>query len=158
MVDDEQSRPGGQYWALIEPVWQAVDIYHGPELFVRSFEPIPKVAGHLFAAHWCQSEVCNGGLHQFFSNPTGVLAPEALHGFQAIGILEWAAILEEAMRFFGAPYPRDREERHSRLAARPGERREEWDPFYHLDERFYRWLRSGADRWPRAADEYATRA
>ncbi|WP_369973953.1 DUF4375 domain-containing protein [Polaromonas sp. SP1] len=31
---------------------------------------------HLFAVHWCQSEICNGGFMQFFANSTGVLAPE----------------------------------------------------------------------------------
>jgi hypothetical protein len=111
--------------------------------------------GHLFAAHWCQSEVRNGGLHQFFSNSTGVLAPEALKGFRAIGVSEWADILAEAMQFFGNSYPREQSDRLEALDGRQGRRREEWDPFYRLDERFYEWLHAEPDRWERAADAYA---
>ncbi len=104
------------YWDLVEPVWKKISIYDGPEAFLSQFRSFPAVPGNLFAAHWCQSEVRNGGLHQFFSNSTGVLAPEALSGFQAIGLTEWATILDEAMRFFGPSYPRDRETRIAVLA------------------------------------------
>ena len=41
------------------------------------------------------------------------------------------------------------------LAARRGRRREEWDPFFALDERFYSWLHAEPDRWERAADRFA---
>jgi len=41
---------------------------------------------HLYCGHRCQSEVTNGGLYQFFSNTTGLLAPEALFGFREIGL------------------------------------------------------------------------
>jgi hypothetical protein len=109
--------------------------------------------GHLFAAHWCQSEVCNGGFHQFFTNSTGVLAPEALAGFKAIGVIEWASLLEEAMRFFGEPYPREREVREERLSKVSGKEREHWDPFFALDDRFYEWKHAEDDE--RAADAYA---
>jgi hypothetical protein len=109
--------------------------------------------GHLYAACWCQAEVCNGGFHQFFSNTTGLLAPEALEGFRAIGLTEWADLLAEGMKFFGSSYPRDRDERHDLLPSRRGSPRDAWDPFYHLDERFYEWT----DRWEEAADAYAQR-
>jgi hypothetical protein len=102
--------------------------------------------------------VRNGGLHQFFSNATGVLALEALAGFRAMGLTEWAAILDEAMRYFGEPYPREQADRHERLAGCCGRRREEWDPFFALDERFSSWLHAEPDRWERAADPPKHRA
>src|SRR6478672_11661355 len=86
------------YWSLVKPIWRSISIYHGPDTFLRQFRVVRPESGYLFAAHWCQSEVRNGGLHQFFSNSTGVLAPEALTAFRAIGLSEWADVLAEAMR------------------------------------------------------------
>lgn len=96
------------YWDVVEPYWEAVDIYADPEEFLRTLAPVPSANALLLAAHWCQSEIRNGGFHQFFTNPTGVLAPEALDGFAAIGRPDLASLLREAMSYFGAPYPRER--------------------------------------------------
>ncbi len=153
MAMDQQ--PGERYWSVIEPYWRTVSIYDGPDEFNRQFRKLPPTAGHLFAAHWCQSEVRNGGLHHFFSNKTGVLAPEALAGFQAIGVSEWASILTEAIQFFGEPDPRLQANRHQLLGGRRSRKREEWDPFFALDERFYSWLHAEPNRWERAADRFA---
>lgn len=154
----DTDRPGDRSWALVESVWRAVSIYDGPDEFLAGFRRLRPEVGHLLAATWCQSEVCNGGFHQFFTNSTGVLAPEALAGFRAIGLTVWADILAEAMAWFGDQYPREQADRIDRLrshnAANPG-RRMQWDPFYTLDERFYDWLHAEPDRWGRAADAYA---
>jgi hypothetical protein len=145
---------------LIEPIWESVSIYEGPETFVRQFGRLRPEVGRLFAAHWCHSEVCNGGFHQFFWNSTGVLAPEAVAGFHAIGLTTSAAVVAEAMQWFGVPYPRDRDERCDRLETLPrgrGRDRVEWDPFADLDERFYDSLRDEPGDWESAADAYAAR-
>jgi hypothetical protein len=143
------------YWTLVEPVWLPLNRSwdDGPQRFVRRFRSVRLEVGHLYATHWCQSEVRNGGFHQFFSNTTGLLAPEALNGFRAIGAVEWAGILAEAMRFFGTPYPRDRGDRGESLPMSQRRPREEWDPFYKLDERFYEW----ADNWEDTVNAYAAR-
>ena len=66
-------------WSLVEPIWLPLNrSWDDAEEFVRRFRGVRPEAGHLYAAHWCQSEVCNGGFDQFFSNTTGLLAPEAL--------------------------------------------------------------------------------
>jgi hypothetical protein len=156
-MSDTGQQPGDRYWSAVGPVWRSISMYGGPDLFLQQFGEVRREVGQLFAAHWCQSEVRNGGLHQFFSNSTGVLAPEALDGFRAIGLAEWTSILEEAMAFFGSPYPREQAARLELLAGRRGRRREEWDPFYRLDGRFYEWLHGGGNRWEHAADAYAER-
>jgi hypothetical protein len=145
--------PENRYWSLVEPDWMRLNRSwdESGEPFIRQFRAIPPVVGHLYSAHWCQSEVHNGGLHQFFHNSTGLLAPEALEGFRAIGLTECSNILTEAMTFFGSPYARERCRRHDLLASRRGRRREEWDPFHGLDKRFY----EGSNRWTQAADNYA---
>lgn len=132
-------RPGAAAWRLIEPHWEAVSIYDGPIVFQEGFEKLPEPARHLFAVWWCDSEICNGGFHQFFSNSTGVLAPEALKGFRAIGLQECAELVEAAIDKFHTSYPRDRGVRHAALQAieLPGEKREQWDPFYDLDDKYY---------------------
>jgi hypothetical protein len=141
------------YWSLVEPVWEPLNRSweSRPEEFSRQLRAVPPAVGHLYAGHWCQSEVCNGGFHQFFHNSTGVLAPEALEGFRAVGLAKCTWALADAMAFFGSTYPRERAERIERLASRRGRRRQEWDPFYKLDGRFY----EEAERWADAADNYA---
>jgi hypothetical protein len=152
-------KKGKSYWSVIEEQFEVVSIYDGPRRFLQAYSKLKPHVGHLLAAHWCQSEVCNGGFHQFFGNSTGVLAPEAMEGFAAIGISEWSALLREAMAFFGSSYPRERAARE-KLLPKPvrGKKREEWDPFFRLDEEFYAWLRPNAERWEQAADAYARRA
>jgi Domain of unknown function (DUF4375) len=156
----EAKKLGVSYWSLVEPAWKSLNGSWdaGPAGFLHQFRAARPEVGHLYAAHWCQSEVCNGGFHQFFSNSTGLLAPESLAGFQAIGLGKWSEILRTAMEFFGRPYPREQVNRQELLANCSGRKREEWDPFYRLDQRFFEWLHAEPDRWCRAADAYARRA
>lgn len=159
MADTSSSggRPGAAAWQVIEPYWRAVSIYGGPIVFLQGFEQLPEPARHLFAVWWCDSEVCNGGFHQFFSNSTGVLAPEALEGFRATGLAECAELVDVALSKFHEPYPRAHEARHAALQAitLPGEEREQWDPFYELDDRYY--AAKKRERFYQKLDEFARR-
>lgn len=154
----KEDRPGTTAWRVIEPYCEAVSIYDGRAVFLRGFEQLPEPTRHLLAVWWCDAEVCNGGFHQFFSNFTGVLAPEAAQGFRAVGLAECADLLENAMVKFGEPYPRDRAARRAALEAlkRPGQKRSEWDPFGELDKRYY----AARDRlgFERTIDDYARRS
>jgi hypothetical protein len=152
--------PGEMWWQVVEPYWDRVDIYGGGRAFLRTFAEVPEPAAHLLAVQWCQSEVCNGGFHQFFSNPTGVLAPEAAQGFRAIGMPSVADVVEKAMVMFGTPYPRKQEKRRRFLRGFSGEGRDEWDPFTALDDAFYKEIGEGDlnDALCDAADAYAARA
>ncbi len=149
------NEPGDVYWQAIEPLWDSVSIYDGPDVFLEQFRVLSPSQQHLLAAHWCQSEVCNGGLHQFFMSPTGVLAPEALEGFRAIGLPEAANIVAEAMAHFGSSYPREQSDRIAILEAIPGEGPSEWDPFAELDRRMYSVFSTPSDAFAIAADFYA---
>ncbi len=147
------------YWQYIELDWELVDIYDVGR-YLRSYEATPEPARDLIAAHWLYSEVSNGGFHQFFHNPTGVLAPESVQGFQIIGLTDVAEMTAEAMSFFVSPYPRDRDvriaalDRYARRAAAEADR-EAWDPFYRLDNRFYVSLQG--HRFEHAADAYVSK-
>lgn len=153
-------RPGSAYSQVVDPYWERVDIYCGRDPFLRTFAEVPAPAGHLLAVQWCQSEVCNGGFHQFFMNPTGVLAPEAARGFRAIGMPAMAEHVEQAMAIFGASFPREQEERQRVLEGTIGRSpdgadRDEWDPFVALDDAFYAAMDD--DALYDAADAYAER-
>jgi hypothetical protein len=106
-----------EYWDHIEPFWDSVNLHDGPEEFLLHFTEMPEHAAHLFALHWCATEVCGGGFHQLFFGSAGVLAPEAVAGFGAIGMPQTAAVVAAAIASFGEPYPRDRDERQDALRA-----------------------------------------
>jgi Domain of unknown function (DUF4375) len=107
----------GDYIGLL---YEKVDIYNGAEKYLASISVEPYAAVIVYAAHFCQSEIHNGGLLQFFWNNTGVLAPEALEGFRVIGMPRLAAVLKGAMAKLGEPYPRDRDDRWDALLIASG--------------------------------------
>jgi hypothetical protein len=147
-------KPGDQYWALVEPHWERVDI-DTPEAFLASFANTPPLARDLLAAHWCVSEVCNGGFHQFFFNSTGVLAPEAATGFASIGLVQLSSLVRAAMLFFGEAFPRDRETRIATLEAHECESPDSAGPFAELDDQFYDLIATEGGGWEEAADRFA---
>jgi hypothetical protein len=144
------------YWAAVEPIWKKVSIYEGPEVFLRQYAASPLTSRVLLAAHWCQSEVNNGGFSQFFGNSTGVLAPEAAQAFEALGMPKVAALVKRAMEFFGPEYLREcgsREDAFEAYVDAHGEDAE--DPFASLDDEFFELIKSEAGGFRASADAYA---
>ena len=139
------------YWDIVETVWDVIDIYEGPETFRQTYSSVPKESGLMFAAHFCQSEVCNGGFEQFFWNSTGVLAPEAVEGFLEIGLTQVASLISSSMALLGQPYPRDRDERHARLSEVT---KGALDP---LDESLFALIESEEGGFEAAANRYVDR-
>jgi hypothetical protein len=142
-------RSGDAYRTAIGPHFEAVSIYDGAKVFAQQLAKVPKPARHLLSAHWCQSEVCNGGLLQFFHNSTGVLAPEAVAGFTAIGMPRTAALVTKAMKKLGRRYPRESDARDLAL-----QKLSETDSFDELDEAFYKHLGRESGGFAAAADAY----
>ena len=83
-------------WRVIEPAYEAVNIYDGPEVLAADLARLTPGQRALLALHWCVSETMNGGFDQFFTNPSGLLMDEATAGFERIGAREAAGILTEA--------------------------------------------------------------
>jgi hypothetical protein len=157
--------PGEIYWDVIEPIWDDIDI-DSAESFQQTFQNVPRELGLLYAAHFCQSEVCNGGFTQFFWNSTGVLAPEAAEGFTAIGQLKVADTVKRAMSIVGSPYLRDRPVRWAVLNALApaadsqrdssgGSGYRRVDLFVPLEREFYSLLQTEAGGFENAAHKYA---
>jgi hypothetical protein len=115
------------YWQLIEPILDQINIYDGPDIFLGTFATAKPPTGAIYAAHFAQSEICNGGFHQLFSNSTGVLSPEAVEGFRLIGMDKTADLLKAAMEALGNPFPRDRAARQKTLKNVPEEKLNQLD-------------------------------
>lgn len=143
------------YFALVEPHFERVSIYDGPEVFLREYQKTPERARHLLAAHWCVSEVSNGGFLQFFSGAAGVLAPEAIAGFEAIGLAKNAQILRKVMRVFGASYPRQAPARGTVIERLKKRAAKKAGPFDADDARFFAALKAQPGGFDAAAAAYA---
>src|ERR1700730_12568918 len=65
----------GSYWWIVEPLWNQIKI-DSAEIFLDTYLNAPPEAALLYASHFCQSEVCNGGFRQLFFNSTGYLRPK----------------------------------------------------------------------------------
>lgn len=143
------------YWTLVDPICETVSIYDGPEVFLQQYAAAAEASRVLLAAHWCQSEIRNGGFDQFFFNSTGVLAPEAVEAFRKIGMPQVAALIEQAMSLFGPGYPRDRAARCDALDAMCDASDKDGGPFDNLDDSFFALIGSENGGFEAAADAYA---
>jgi hypothetical protein len=104
-----------EYASKIEPLFQKVNIYEDVPSFLASIKDLHYPLLLLYAAHFCLSEVHNGGFLQLFWNSTGVLLPEAVEGYRALGMPKLAATFSSAAGLLGSPYPRDRGKRWDAL-------------------------------------------
>jgi len=84
---------------------------------------------------WYDAEVCNGGHHQFYSNSTGVVWPNALAGFEAAGMLTIASILRESADRLGGRPSLVKSERNRQLEVTAVD-------FGDLDDRYYAYNRA----------------
>jgi hypothetical protein len=113
---------------------------------------IPRDIQLLWATSYGKSDIENGGFHQFFTNSTGVFAPEMIEWFNRADLAQTASVMQAAIAKFGNAFPRARHAREEFLARFEGDSQEEWDPFYALSDEFYDSLPS--DRFDAAADRW----
>jgi hypothetical protein len=147
--------PGNAYWRIVHQVWNKISIYDGEEVFASQFNRANTKQRYLFAAYWCQSEVRNGGFHQFFWNSAGILAPESIVAFRAIKMPNAAHLIEKAMMFFGPIYPRDRNKRIEMLNTYTKQNPKDQEPFDEFDDEFLRLLDEESGGFNLATDRYA---
>jgi hypothetical protein len=100
-----EADPEALAWAVIAPAYDAVSYYDGLGVLAESLRPLTPGQRALLALHGCVSEVSNGGFDQFFTNPTGILASEAVEGFRRIGAPEAADLVTRALKVFAERPP-----------------------------------------------------
>ena len=138
--------------------WEdALEIHEGPQRFLTDYSKLPALMQPVLTGAWCEFEVCNGGFRQFFLNSTGVLAPEAIEAFRAVGVPALASLVAEASAVFGTAFPRDRE---TRCGVLEGPTQHEINRTLEaLDKRFYAVLGNDTpNAWETAAQSWLDRA
>lgn len=143
------------YWEIVKPVWDTISIQYGEEIFLEQYNKATEKQRVLYSSHWAQSEILNGGLGQFFSNSTGVLAPEAVDAFNKLGMPKCARAITGAMRFFGNEYSRDhllREKYFERFFEESGE---DGIPFEEYEDLIADLIEEENGGFWKAANDYA---
>ena len=85
------------YWDYIKTAYDEVSVYDGAEVFSDGLNRFPSDVGDLLAAHWFLSEMSNGGISQFFANPTEIAAERAVLGFANLGLPVVADALKKSI-------------------------------------------------------------
>jgi hypothetical protein len=83
--------------------------------FVAQLAAMPKEQRWLLVMHIFNAEFENGGVHQFFLNSSGVVAPEVYEAFLELGLERQAAIFKRGLDMLGAKYQRDTVKRRARF-------------------------------------------
>jgi hypothetical protein len=117
VVVDDDVIAGNDLSAIIEPVWWTANFYESYADYEESLKSFSWPQRLVWAVMWHNAEVCNGGHDQFFANSTGMVWPEALEGYEAVGCSELATILGEAVARFNSPPSRERDAREEQLGA-----------------------------------------
>ncbi|MEZ5971179.1 MAG: DMP19 family protein [Hyphomonadaceae bacterium] len=116
--------------AVIDPIWWIANFYDSYGDLEESLKGFSWPQRLVWAVMWHDSEVCNGGHLQFFDNSTGMIWPDALEGYEAIGRPDLAAVVREAVARFSEPPSRERIVRQEQVERDEPE-------FDDLDRRFY---------------------
>ncbi len=106
--------------AIFSKIEDVVDIYSGPDILFAGLDLLSPGQRAMYAIRWCTEEIFNGGFDQLFFNSTGILAHEALNGFQLFEAEAHYKVFREATAAFdGAQVPLVREKRIQALYASP---------------------------------------
>jgi hypothetical protein len=107
--------PLGVLWSLISSTL----LHDGRSQSVRALSPSGQV---VYFVQVFDSEVLNGGLHQYFSNSSGQYAHEALAALEKLGATQTAKLLQQAIAAFpGKRVPKDWARRNKQLNRTDGE-------------------------------------
>ena len=81
---------------------------------VARLNTLPIEQRTLLAMEFFNTEFSNGGVHQFFLNSSGAVAPEVYDAFREMDLPRQAAIYKRGLDMFGNKYPRDTQVRRDK--------------------------------------------
>ena len=139
MVVDDSIIDRGDVREIIDPVWQSANIYETVKAYEYSLARFSHEQRLVHAIVWYDAEVENGGHHQFFLNPTGIVWKDALSGLEAIGLDEDVAVLKAAVQRFGSEPSLDHATRNGQLA-------DSGATFDGVDEEYYGFTRDDCQK------------
>jgi len=134
VIDEERIAATNDPMEIIEPVWCLVDFHEDPASYDASLRRFSRSQRYVWAALWYDAEVCNGGHHQFYSNPTGMVWRDALEAFGQMEMAAVAAIIDASAARLGSAPSSSRVERNRQLSNFRG-------TFDDLDDRYYAFMR-----------------
>jgi hypothetical protein len=126
--------------SLNQALMRRIDIWDEPDAVIEQrLAVLPTEQRTLFVIDIFNGEFENGGVHQFFYNSSGSVAPEVHGALIELGLDRQAAIFKRGLDMFGSPYPRGMEQRRDAYFSHPGWT--DWDKqlqaltddFYALD-------------------------
>jgi Domain of unknown function (DUF4375) len=115
----------GRLWWLDRQLAQRVDLASSPARVEAELAALPKDYRTLVVLGIFMDEFMNGGVHQFFYDDAGTLAPRVVEAMRDIGLEQQAKVLAKGLAQFREPYPLDTNER--RKAYFEGRDWNEWD-------------------------------
>lgn len=100
----EQEPDSSLEWAIMQHIAWAIN-----QEYDREREIVSRLSPGLqtvYATHWAEAEVNNGGFNQYFFNSTGRLADMAFVGFKNLGAPEHERLMREAIAVYERMRPR----------------------------------------------------
>jgi hypothetical protein len=91
-----------------------IDLWQPYSTIESQFAAFSKPRRVLFAIAAFNDEFKNGGVHQFFYNSEGTLAPEVYDAMLELGLTRQAAIFKRGLDMFSRPYIRETQRRRER--------------------------------------------
>lgn len=98
-----------QVWACAEPGWWT------PEEAEAALGKLPRAQRDLVVLNIYLGEAFNGSVHQFFSNSSGLLAPELAEILERGALPDHAESIRRGMAEFTAPYPVETKARREQM-------------------------------------------
>ena len=93
------------WWSVIENLYWRADLSRGRKRLEATLRQATAGQRALLAIHWWQSEMDNGGFHQFFWNPSGLLIDDVLSGLARVEAQPHAGLLRRALALFPGGRP-----------------------------------------------------
>ena len=120
---------------LIAALDRKVDWSKSADDIARQLAALPPQQRHLIALSMFNMEFENGGVHQFFYNSSGDIAPEVLEAMVELGLAPQAEVFRRTLAMFGESYIRDNTARRERWFAGDWS---DWDrKLYKMTDDFY---------------------
>jgi hypothetical protein len=116
-IETERSKLGevARLRYLNQALLQRLAVGRGSDAdIVARLNALPIEQRTLLAMEFFNTEFSNGGVHQFFLNSSGAIAPEVYDAFRELGLERQAAIYKRGLDMFGAKYLRDTQIRQAK--------------------------------------------
>jgi hypothetical protein len=116
-IETERSKLGevARLRYLNQALLQRLAVGRGSDAdIVARLNALPIEQRTLLAMEFFNTEFSNGGVHQFFLNSSGAVAPEVYDAFRELGLERQAAIYKRGLDMFGAKYLRDTQMRQAK--------------------------------------------